>query len=339
MLKSDYSYELPPELIAQTPLEDRTSSRLLDLSGNRLVHRQVADLAQVLKAGDLLVVNDTRVVKARLYGEKDTGGKAEILVERVMAEPNRALCIVRVSKRLKPGRQLSVAGAPVSVIAYGDELYLLEFPEPVYDFLERHGEVPLPPYIERPADDTDTERYQTVYSRVPGAVAAPTAGLHFTSDLFEQLEAIGVSRASLTLHVGAGTFAPIRGQNLDEHVMHMERYAVPGDTAEQIARTREAGGRVVAVGTTVLRTLESASASDGSVTTGEGTTNLFIRPGYRFKCVDALITNFHLPESTLLILMAAFAGRDRILSAYREAVVEKYRFFSYGDAMFVEREN
>ncbi|MDA1076013.1 MAG: tRNA preQ1(34) S-adenosylmethionine ribosyltransferase-isomerase QueA [Proteobacteria bacterium] len=339
MFKSDFSYDLPPELIAQTPLPDRSASRLLDLSGELPVHRTIADLPQILRPGDLLVVNDTRVVKARLYGEKDSGGRAEILVERVMAESNRALCMVRVSKRLKPGRTVLVAGQPITVVACGAELYLLEFPTPVYAFLEQYGEVPLPPYIERPADRADEARYQTVYSRVPGAVAAPTAGLHFTQELFDALGATGVNKVAVTLHVGAGTFQPIRADDLAEHTMHMERYDIPEDSAQQIRQTQAAGGRIIAVGTTVLRTLEAASSDSDQLQAGAGSTNLFIQPGYCFRTVDALITNFHLPESTLLVLLAAFTGYDRIMAAYRLAVAERYRFFSYGDAMFVEHSN
>ena len=333
--RRDFHFDLPDALIAQQPLARRSASRLLVLEGQAVRHCRFQAVADLLGREDLLVVNDTRVVKARLQALKDSGGRAEILVERIEAE-RLALCQVRVSKPLKAGRDLSIAECDIGnigVVERQGEFYLLEFPMPVADFLDRYGQVPLPPYIERVADPTDEERYQTVYAAKPGAIAAPTAGLHFDAPLLALLEAQGVAIARITLHVGAGTFQPVRTADLRQHRMHTERYVIPPETRRALTGCAERGGRVVAVGTTVVRALEAAAASgcDG------GETRLFILPGYRFQAVDALITNFHLPESTLLMLVSAFAGVEPVRRAYREAVAERYRFFSYGDAMFCER--
>lgn len=332
----DFAYPLPERLIAQAPAGRRDASRLLHVAGDRVRHLSFADFPTLLRAGDLLVLNDTRVIKARLRGEKDTGGQAEILVERIESD-NLALCQVRVSKPLKTGRRVWVGECVLEVVAREGEFYRLRFPDRVTRVLEIVGEVPLPPYIGRHPETADAERYQTVYASQPGAVAAPTAGLHFTEAMLDHLAGRGIERARLTLHVGAGTFQPVRVRDLGEHRMHFERYRIPPETAGAISRCRRRGGRVVAVGTTVVRTLEAAADGEGGVAAGSGETDLFITPGYRFRAVDALLTNFHLPRSTLLMLVCAFGGYDRVMAAYRDAVVAEYRFFSYGDAMFMER--
>ena len=335
MRPSDFRFSLPPELIAQRPLPSRIESRLLALRGDAVEHLRFGAITTLLRPGDLLVVNDTRVIKARLLATKDSSGRAEILVERVLDE-RRARCQVRVSKPLWPGRRLRVQGGgaeaerSLTVVCREGEFYVLQFPAPVLSFLESHGHVPLPPYIDRAADMEDETRYQTVYAAEPGAVAAPTAGLHFTEALLGTLRRHGVETATVTLHVGAGTFQPIRVQDVRHHRMHAERYRVPPETRQAL---KACTGRVVAVGTTVVRTLEAAAATGED----EGETRLFITPGYSFSAVDALITNFHLPESTLLMLVSAFAGVEQVRRAYAEAVAERYRFFSYGDAMFCER--
>jgi S-adenosylmethionine:tRNA ribosyltransferase-isomerase len=294
------------------------------------------DVAALLEPGDLLVVNDTRVIKARLHGHKDTGGEVELLIERVL-DSHRALAQARTSKPLKPGRHITLAGAAeAEVLARHGEFFELRFGDGVLDVLAKHGEVPLPPYITHEARADDEARYQTVYAKVPGAVAAPTAGLHFDRALLAKLAANGVELARLTLHVGAGTFQPVRVDDVSKHVMHSEWYSVPEATVEAIARARAGKGRVVAVGTTALRALESAAA-DGTLRAGTAETRLFIVPGFRFRVVDRLITNFHLPRSTLLMLVSAFAGTDAIRRAYAHAVASRYRFFSYGDAMLIER--
>ena len=340
--RSDFAYDLPDAQIAQAPLAERDASRLLVLrASGHVSHARFTDITELLAPGDLLVVNDTRVLKARLRGVKDTGGAAEILVERIAAngDGRLALCQVRVSKPLKPRSRVFVHESAITMIERQGEFYVLEFPDPVDEFLERFGEVPLPPYVEResgPGRD-DEYRYQTVYGERPGAVAAPTAGLHFTQALLDTIGARGIGVCAVTLHVGAGTFQPVRVHDLAQHTMHCERYHVTPEVADRIAATRAAGGRVVAVGTTVVRTLEAAAADDGRVEAGSGETRLFITPGYRFRVVDALVTNFHLPESTLLMLVCAFAGYGRVMDAYRTAVASGYRFFSYGDAMFCER--
>jgi S-adenosylmethionine:tRNA ribosyltransferase-isomerase len=336
---SDFDFELPPELIAQHPPARRTGSRLLHVDGvaGTIEDRQFADIASLLEAGDLLVVNDTRVIKARLHALKDSGGEVELLVERVL-DPHRALAQARSSKPLRPGRKVIVGALEIEVVARRGEFFELRFPgDGVLAALESSGEVPLPPYIAHRAGMEDEARYQTVYARSPGAVAAPTAGLHFDEALLAGLESKGVAVASLTLHVGAGTFQPVRVDDISRHVMHSEWYRVPAATVEAIERTKARGGRVVAVGTTALRALESAAAG-GTLRAGDGETRLFIVPGHRFQVVDRLITNFHLPRSTLLMLVSAFAGSGNVRRAYAHAVARRYRFFSYGDAMLLERE-
>ena len=340
MQLQEFAYELPADLIAQTPASRRDESRLLHVRRDGLSHLHFRDFPGLLQPGDLLVVNDTRVVKARLRGEKDSGGQAEILVERIEAE-DEALCQVRVSKPLKPGRTVAVGRFRLEVLGREDDFYRLRFPGAVMQVLEAEGEVPLPPYIERAPELSDSESYQTVYAQRPGAVAAPTAGLHFTREMLDGLPHRGVEVVSVTLHVGAGTFQPVRVRDVSRHRMHLERYEITDAAAAAVARCRERGGRVVAVGTTVVRTLESAALEtdtlDGGVRACQGETRLFITPGFQFRMVDALLTNFHLPESTLLMLVCAFGGYRRVMAAYREAVRKGYRFFSYGDAMFMER--
>jgi len=338
---SDFDYHLPPELIAQHPASERTASRLLHVDGRNgaLVDRRFADLPSLVKAGDILVFNDTRVIKARLFGEKASGGKVEVLVERVL-DAHRALAHVRASKSPKIGTRLRLAGTvDVTMGGRHDDLFELQFEgdATVFELLERHGATPLPPYITHTPEADDIDRYQTVYARHQGAVAAPTAGLHFDEPMLATLRAQGVETAFVTLHVGAGTFQPVRGDDVDQHIMHAEWYRVGQETVDAIMRAREKKGRVIAVGTTSLRTLEAAS-QDGTLRAGEAETRLFIKPGYRFNVVDRLITNFHLPKSTLLMLVSAFAGQGNIREAYEHAVLERYRFFSYGDAMLLERE-
>jgi S-adenosylmethionine:tRNA ribosyltransferase-isomerase len=336
----DFDYTLPPELIAQAPLPKRCDSRLLVLDGDDLADRKFADLPELLTAGDLLVLNDTRVIHARLHGVKATGGQVEVMVERAVG-PHEALAQIRASKSPPTGSRIRLADAfDVVVLGRVGEFYHLRFPtqENLLDLLERHGKLPLPPYIRRSADGDDESRYQTVYAREPGSVAAPTAGLHFDGAMLERLAATGVRTAWLTLHVGAGTFQPVRTNDLGEHRMHRERYVLPEETVAAIAATRATGGRVIAVGTTSLRALEGA-VQDGTLEAGSGETDLFVLPGFRFQVVDALITNFHLPKSTLLMLVSAFAGMQPIRRAYAHAVARSYRFFSYGDAMFIAHRN
>jgi S-adenosylmethionine:tRNA ribosyltransferase-isomerase len=337
---SDFDYPLPPELIAQHPPSERTASRLLHVDADGHLHdRRFPEILELLRPGDLLVVNDTRVIKARLHGRKDTGGEVEVLVERVL-DHRRALAMVRASKPPKEGRVLLLAGAIEAVVrGRRGEFYEIEFPDTVLDLLARYGEVPLPPYITHEAIGEDEGRYQTVYAREPGAVAAPTAGLHFDEALLGEVRARGVDIATVTLHVGAGTFLPVRVDDVSQHVMHSEWYGIPQATVDAVARTRQKNGRVVAVGTTTLRALESAAMlGEGELAAGTADTSLFITPGFRFRVVDRLVTNFHLPKSTLLMLVSAFAGTDTIRRAYSHAVAQRYRFFSYGDAMFLERE-
>ena len=341
MRLSDFDYDLPPELIAQHPAAQRTSSRLLHVDGRsgELHDRQFGDLVGLLDANDVLIVNDTRVIKARLHGRKDTGGEVEVLVERVL-DDRRALAQVRASKTPKAGRTLLLGphGVKAEVLGRVGEFHELRFDEEVLDVLAREGEVPLPPYITHAAEGDDESRYQTVYARVPGAVAAPTAGLHFDQPLLDALRAKGIAFASVTLHVGAGTFQPVRVDDVSQHVMHSEWYSIPQATVDAIGAARKKNGRVVAVGTTALRALESAAAlGEGGLAAGAAETRLFIVPGYRFQVVDRLVTNFHLPRSTLLMLVAAFAGADAIRRAYAHAVAQRYRFFSYGDAMLLDR--
>ncbi len=342
MKLSDFDYELPPGLIAQFPATVRGASRLLHLDGasGALHDRSFSELAMLVEPGDVLVMNDTRVIKARLLGRKDSGGQIEVLVERVL-DHCRVLAQVRASKSPRAGTRLTLAGDVVAeVLGREGEFYELRFNdcEDVFALLERAGSVPLPPYISHTPDAGDTARYQTVYAKTPGAVAAPTAGLHFDEAMLAALRARGVALAWLTLHVGAGTFQPVRVENLAEHRMHAEWYSLPQATVEAIAAARAAGRRVIAVGTTTLRALESAAAA-GALQAGSAETRLFILPGFRFRVVDRLVTNFHLPRSTLLMLVSAFAGGDNIRRAYRHAVAARYRFFSYGDAMLIERQS
>lgn len=338
MKKSDFHFDLPPELIAQTPLPDRSDSRLLLVppADAPFQDRQFRDLPELLQAGDLLIFNDTRVIPARLYGQKQTGGQVEILIERFLPEQ----CVraqVGASKSPKAGSTVTLTdGTLLTVLGREDEFYRLRFEteEPVEAVLNRIGRMPLPPYIQRDADADDDTRYQTVFARHSGAVAAPTAGLHFDEALLAKLQAGGVQIGHITLHVGAGTFQPMRAEHVKDHVMHSEWLNVGAELCTQIAAARARGGRVIAVGTTVLRALETAIV-DGTVKPFAGDTQIFIFPGYRIRSIDALITNFHLPESTLLMLVSAFAGKDRIFAAYRHAVAQQYRFFSYGDAMLL----
>jgi S-adenosylmethionine:tRNA ribosyltransferase-isomerase len=333
--RADFHFDLPQELIAQSPLALRSASRLLCLEGasGRIEDRRFIDFPQLLRPNDLLVFNDTRVVAARILGSKPSGGRVEIFLERPVAE-REALVQLRASKAIREGLRIATSGGEVEVLGRDGDLWRVATPVEVIAFFDAHGSTPLPPYITRAADATDRERYQSLFARAPGAVAAPTASLHFDAPLLARLEALGIERQTVTLHVGAGTFQPLRVEDLSAHVMHAERYVVPEELVAAVARCRAAGGRVVAVGTTVLRALESAAAQ-GPLRAGAGETRLFITPGYDFRIVDALLTNFHLPESTLLMLVSAFAGREAVLSAYAHAVAQRYRFFSYGDAMWV----
>jgi S-adenosylmethionine:tRNA ribosyltransferase-isomerase len=339
MRRSDFHFDLPEELIAQRPATERRGSRLLVLDGaaGTLEDRLFTDLPGLLRPGDLLVFNDTRVIPARLYGRKESGGQVEVLVERITTECE-VLAHVRASKSPKAGSRLTLEGqVEVEVSGREGALFALRFPGPVLEILKRVGHMPLPPYIEREAAESDAERYQTVYARKEGAVAAPTAGLHFDEAMLEHLKSMDIESAYVTLHVGAGTFQPVRCDDIREHVMHTETIEVPEAVVEAVARTRARGGRVVAVGTTVVRSLESAARANpsGALAPFQGETDIFIYPGYTFRVVDAMLTNFHLPESTLLMLVSAFAGFEQVMAAYRHAVAERYRFFSYGDAMFV----
>ena len=339
MRTSDFFYSLPPELIAQAPLAERHTSRLLHLSRatHHCVHRQFTDLPQLLQPGDLLVVNDSQVIPARLFGQKKTGGQVELLIERVLNN-QKALAHIRASKSPKPGTALIIADHEVTVVErHHERLFLLKLEDDKawLSLLEQAGHMPLPPYIKRDDTPSDRECYQTIFAAHKGSVAAPTAGLHFTSTLLEQLNAHRIHIASLTLHVGAGTFLPVQTDDIQKHHMHQERIDVSSELCNKIIETKKQGGRVIAVGTTVVRALETAALS-GHLHPFCGETDIFITPGFRFKVVDALVTNFHLPESTLLMLVSAFASRQQILSAYQEAIAKRYRFFSYGDAMFIE---
>ncbi len=338
MYTRDFSCDLPPELIAKAPLPERSASRLLVLDGQsgRIEDRCFSEIVDLIDPQDLLVFNDTRVIPARLYGRKETGGRVEILVERIRSEV-LAVCHLQASKTPKPGTAIALeAGYRCVVEGREEELFLLRFSDPLAEILETIGHVPLPPYLNRPDSEIDRERYQTVYARKPGAVAAPTAGLHFDAPLLERLQSKGVRMAFVTLHIGAGTFQPVRVEDPSQHRMHREYFEVSEEIAAAVEQTRMLGGRVIAVGTTSVRALESA-AQTGILQPSRGETELFILPGFEFRCVDAMITNFHLPKSTLLMLVCAFAGTEQVLTAYRHAVREKYRFFSYGDAMFVSR--
>ena len=335
---SDFNFELPPALIAQVPLASRSASRLLQLNRDACIDRSFTDLPNLLQAGDLLVLNNTRVLKARFLGVKETGGKVEVLVERLL-DTHTVLAQCRASKSPPVGTRINLAEAFEVIV--GDrvgEFYTLTFPNNAIDLIEAYGALPLPPYIEHAANEVDAERYQTVFAQEPGAVAAPTAGLHFDEVILDTLRTHGVQFATVTLHVGAGTFQPVRTENLAEHNMHSEWYSISDKTVKVVRATQAAGGRVIAVGTTSLRALESASQS-GTLQAGSADTNLFITPGYTFKTVDRLITNFHLPKSTLLMLVSAFAGYERIRHAYAHAIAAQYRFFSYGDAMLLDRED
>ena len=336
--RSDYYFDLPESLIAQQPLAERSASRLLHLDGSNghLADRYFRDLPELLQPGDLLVFNDTRVIPARLFGRKDSGGRVEVLVERMLAS-DRCLAHVRASKSPREGSEIHVGASDrLTVIGRDGGLFELQLQAGhLAELLEREGHMPLPPYIQREDSSADRERYQTVYASSPGAVAAPTAGLHFDAPLLERLRERGIREARVTLHVGAGTFQPVRVDELDDHQMHSEWLSVSEDCCRLIEETRARGGRVVAVGTTAVRSLETAAAG-GELRPYEGETRLFIRPGYRFRVIDRLITNFHLPESTLLMLVCAFGGYDNILAAYRHAVEQEYRFFSYGDAMLID---
>jgi S-adenosylmethionine:tRNA ribosyltransferase-isomerase len=334
---SDFDFQLPPNLIAQAPLPNRSASRLLQVTQGERVDRVFSDMIDLLQPGDLLVFNDTRVLNARFFGTKETGGKVEVLIERVL-DPTTVLAQVRASKSPPAGTTLRLADAfNVTVGERAGEFFTLSFPSDSMALIDRYGRLPLPPYIEHAADEVDAHRYQTVYAKHPGAVAAPTAGLHFDAALLQQLKDKGVQLAWLTLHVGAGTFQPVRAENLAEHKMHSEWYSIPQETVDDVEAAQRAGRDVIAVGTTSLRALESASQS-GRLTAGSDDTQIFITSGYRFRTVTRLVTNFHLPKSTLMMLVSAFAGYDRIRAAYAHAIAQRYRFFSYGDAMLLDRE-
>lgn len=342
MRTEDFDFVLPDALIAQFPAQQRTASRLLRLDGRdgALEDSRFQQLPMHLHAGDLLIFNDTRVIKARLHGQKDSGGAVEVLIERII-DDQRALAHIRASRSPKPGSWLKLASMlDVEVLERQDDLFMLRFDhsQTVLDLLEQHGNLPLPPYITHDPNADDDTRYQTVYAREPGAVAAPTAGLHFDEAMLQQLRAADINIAYVTLHVGAGTFQPVRVDDIAEHKMHSERYRIPQTTVDAIQHTRERGGTITAVGTTALRALESA-ARGGSVCAGEGETDIFITPGYHFQVVERLLTNFHLPKSTLMMLVSAFAGREHVMNAYQHAITQQYRFFSYGDAMLIERGN
>jgi S-adenosylmethionine:tRNA ribosyltransferase-isomerase len=333
--RTDFNYELPEELIAQQPLAERSASRLLTLDGasGAVFDRRILELPELVEPGDLLVFNDTRVIPARLFAIKDTGGKVEFLLERPL-EANRALVHARASKPLKPAMQLQSRGGVIRILEKRGDLWSVELPETALGFFQRYGQMPLPPYIRRDPNEADITRYQSVFARKHGAVAAPTASLHFDAELLAALESRGAQRAFVTLHVGAGTFQPVRTEAVGAHVMHAEFVEVDDVAIAAVNAAQERGSRVIAIGTTVVRALESA-AGGGMLTSYLGDSSLFIVPGFRFRVVDAILTNFHLPESTLLMLVSAFAGREAVLAAYRHAVAGQYRFFSYGDAMFV----
>lgn len=335
MKTTDFDYDLPPELIAQHPLPERAGSRLLHVHDDQLVDRAFADIVQLIRPRDCLVLNNTRVIPARLFGHKATGGKLEILVERIR-DSHTMLAHVRASKSPKPGSRILVGEWQLEVLQREDDLFVLAVRDrTIMELLEQQGHMPLPPYIERSDTEADQERYQTVFAAQPGAVAAPTAGLHFDEPLLETIRAQGTAIGQVTLHVGSGTFQPVRVENVADHHMHAEWIEVGEDVVDLINRTRANGGRVIAVGTTVVRSLETAAA-EGDIKPYCGDTDIFITPGYRFRIIDALITNFHLPQSTLLMLVCALGGYDNMMAAYQHAIRQRYRFFSYGDAMFIE---
>ena len=339
---SDYDFDLPPELIAQHPAAERSGSRLLDGTGEQPVDRQFRDLPGLLRAGDLMVFNDTQVVKARLYGRKPSGGRLELLVERVLLEPGEPYTVaahMKVSKKPAPGTVLDMDGGFTATLLgrwphEDGPIFRFRFSDDPYTLMARHGHVPLPPYIAHADDEEDERRYQTVFARQPGAVAAPTAALHFDEAMLERLDALGVQRANVTLHVGAGTFQPVKTEHIADHVMHHERYQVPETTIAAIEACRARGGRVLAIGTTSVRALESWAATGETV----GDTDIFITPGFQFRVVDLLLTNFHLPKSTLMMLVSALSGHAHVMALYRHAIAERYRFFSYGDAMLLARQ-
>lgn len=337
MKRQDFHYELPDGLIARHPIEPRSAARLLHIDGETRADRQMLELPALLAPDDLVVFNDTRVIKARLFGRKPSGGKAEILIERVLG-PLEVMAQLGVSKKPRPGGEILVGDGAFVLLGRDDDLFHLRWQGPgdIWSLMERCGELPLPPYFERAPEANDETRYQTLFAERPGAVAAPTASLHFDETLLAALAGRGVRSARVTLHVGAGTFQPVRVDDLSEHRMHSEWYEVGADTVAAVAETRARGGRVVAVGTTVTRALESAAAG-GELRAGTGDTRLFITPGYRFRVVDRLLTNFHLPESTLLMLVSAFGGLSALRAAYAHAIAAQYRFFSYGDAMLIEK--
>lgn len=340
MKTSDFMYDLPEELIAQTPMEKRDASRLLvlDRKNGEIEHRHFYDLTEYLRPGDCLVLNNSRVIPARLFGTRPTGGAVEVVLLKAVGD-NRWECLTRPGKKMRPGTEVTfgengeLKAVVEKVMADGNRILRFSYEGIFLEILEHLGHMPLPPYIKEQLNDP--ERYQTVYSKEPGSAAAPTAGLHFTNELLDKIRAMGVEVAFVTLHVGLGTFRPVKVENVEEHEMHSEYCTIPAETAAVIRRTRERGGRVVAVGTTSCRTLESFAKPDGTVDPAGGWTNIFIYPGYKFKCIDALVTNFHLPGSTLVMLVSALAGKESILHAYETAVEQRYRFFSFGDAMFI----
>lgn len=339
MKKSDFSFDLPEELIAQTPIAERDHSRLLvlDKITGEIEHRHFYDLPSFLRKGDCLVLNDSRVLPARLLGCRSSGGGVELVLLRDLGD-GKWECLSRPGRKTKPGTELSfgegeLTATVLSVADGGNRIVQFHYEGIFLEVLERLGKMPLPPYIK--AELEDSERYQTVYSRELGSAAAPTAGLHFTKELLDEIRARGVKICTVTLHVGLGTFRPVKEDEIEDHEMHSEFCIIPEETARIVTETRQKGGRVIAVGTTSCRTLESFAAEDGSLSAASGWTNIFIYPGYRFRCIDALVTNFHLPESTLIMLVSALAGRENILNAYKTAVEERYRFFSFGDAMFI----
>ena len=338
MKTSDFDFDLPADRIARHPATSRTGSRLLHVHPDAMEDLRFTDLPQCIAPGDLLVLNDTRVLRARLLGRKESGGRIEALVERAM-DVHEAIVQLRASKPPAAGTRLHWRSSAATVVAREGDFWRLRFDEPVLDVLGRDGAIPLPPYIDRAPAALDDERYQTVFARAPGSVAAPTAGLHFDEALLDQLRTRGVEIACVTLHVGAGTFQPVRTEDLSQHRMHTERYRIPADTARAVADARARSAAVIAVGTTTLRTLEAATDETGRIRAGDGETDLFITPGYRFRIVDRLLTNFHLPRSTLLMLVSAFAGCGRVRAAYAHAIAHGYRFFSYGDAMLLEKED
>ncbi len=342
MKVTDFDFDLPETLIAKYPANTRTASRMLHLDGKSgiTVDRQFTDILELIEPGDLLVFNNTRVIPARLFGQKETGGKVEVMLERVLSD-NTVLAHIKASKSPKAGSLITLEGGLVAkMLARQGELFHLAFEaeENIFDLLEKYGHMPLPPYIDRPDEDGDKERYQTVYNKKPGAVAAPTAGLHFDDEILNALKEKGVNIAFVTLHVGAGTFQPVRVDNIEEHHMHSEYAEVTQDVVELVKLTKLNNKRVIAVGTTSVRSIESAArASDELISEFLSDTSIFIYPGFNFKVIDAMLTNFHLPQSTLIMLISAFAGRDNVLSAYKHAIAQEYRFFSYGDAMFINK--